>query len=90
MENENESRSSLVDVFDIDASNSSSSTKTMITFESFPEHWLFEKRNPPVLDGFPSQKASNEEIWCSLCSYHEQAVEQTLLLQANLGTITLM
>ena len=32
--------------------------------------------NPPFIDGFPSQQASNTELWRLPCFYPKQAVEQ--------------
>ena len=35
------------------------------------------KGNPPVTGGFPSQRASNVDLWYFLCCQPEQSVEQT-------------
>ena len=36
---------------------------------------LFEQ-NPSVTDGFPSQRANNTELWCSLWCLRERTIEQ--------------
>ena len=46
--------------------------------------------NLPVTGGFPSQKASNMELWCFLCCQPEQAVEQTIELRAIWDAMTLI
>ena len=45
--------------------------------------------NPSVTDGFPSQRASNAELWCFLCCHSEQA-EQTVKLPVIRHTMMLM
>ena len=41
--------------------------------------------NPPVTGGFPSQRASNPELWWFLCCYPEYVVEQTIELKGFKG-----
>ena len=38
--------------------------------------------NPPVTAGFPSQRASNVQLWCFLLSQHEWAVELQAIISA--------
>ena len=47
-----------------------------MTQKHFPHYWPFVRGNPLITEGSPSQ--SNVELWCFLCCYPEQAVEQTV------------
>ena len=38
----------------------------VMTWKCFPQYWPFV-REPPLTDGFPSQRASNVQLWCFLC-----------------------
>ena len=41
------------------------------------------KKNPLVIGGFPSQRTGNAELWCFLCCWAEQTIEQITELQVN-------
>ena len=47
---------------------------------TFSALFILWKRNPPITRGFPSQKASNAELWCLLSCASEQTIEQTVAM----------
>ena len=51
------------------------------TLSSLPA--LCEGNPPPVTSGFPSQKATNVELWCFLWCQPSQTAEQTVERQVN-------
>ena len=62
----------------------------MMIWRWFPHYWPVCEGNPPVTGGLSPQKASNIEIWCLLCCWSLQAVEQTVELLLIGDTVTLM
>ena len=49
----------------------------IMTWKPFTHLRALYERNPSVIRGFPSQRASNVKLWCFLYYQPEQAVEQT-------------
>ena len=47
-----------------------------MTWKHFPHYWPFGRGNPLITEGSPSQ--NDVTLWCFLCCYPEQAVEQTV------------
>ena len=52
----------------------------------FPHHRPFVSE----IHSFPSQRTSNSELWLFLCSYPEQAVQQTVKLPVIWDAMTLL
>ena len=50
----------------------------VIEWKHCPRYWPLYLGNPPVTDGFLSQKTSDVELWCFLWSAPEQMVEQRI------------
>ena len=53
----------------------------VMAWKRIPEKTTLCEGNPLATGGFPSQKASNVELWLFLCCDLEQTVEQTVELQ---------
>ena len=56
----------------------------------FPHYWIFVMGNALVIGGFPSQRASDEELWCFLWCQPEHTAEQTVKRQVNVSVLVLI